>query len=62
MKREILGRGSNTNYNCPNNRLKGFAAARSMFPMFVRVQPCPVRIALQLTPMQGQSQHPRQAA
>lgn len=62
MEREILGRGSNTNYNYPNNLLKGFAAAKSMFPLFAQVQPCLVRAALQLTPMQGQSWHPRQAA
>lgn len=62
MKREILGRGSNTNYNYPNNLLNGFAAANSVFPMFVQVQLCLVRTAVQLTPMQGQSRHPRQAA
>lgn len=62
MKSEILGRASSTNYNHPNNLLKGFAAAKPMFPVVVQVQPSPVRTALQLTLMLGQSQHLRQAA
>lgn len=62
MKSKILGRGSSINYNHPNNLLKGFAAAKSMFPMMVQVQPSPVRAALQVTLMLGQLQHPRQAA
>lgn len=62
MKSETLGRGSGSNYNHTNNLLKGFAAAKSMFPMVVQVQPSPVRTALQLTLMLGQSQHLRQAA
>lgn len=61
-KQHEKGRGSNTNYNYPNNLLKSFAAAKLMFPVFVRVQPCLVRTALQLSPTQGQPQHPRQAA
>lgn len=62
MKSEILGRGSSTNYSHPNNLLKGFAAAKSMFTVVLQVQPCPVRTILQLTLMPGKSQHPRQAA
>lgn len=62
MKSEILGRGSGTNYNHTNNLLKGFAAAKLMFPMVVQVQPNPVRTALQLILMLGPSQHLRQAA
>lgn len=62
IESEILGRASSTNYNHSNNLLKGFAAAKSMFPMMAQVQPSPVRTAVQLSLMLGQSQHPRQAA
>lgn len=62
MKSAILGRGSGTNYNHTNNLLKGFAAAKLMFSRVVQVQPNPVRTALQLALMLGQSQHLRQAA
>lgn len=62
MKSEILGRGSGINYNHPNNLLKGFVAAKSIFPVMVQVQSSPVRAALLLTLMLGQPQHPRQAA
>lgn len=61
MKSEILGRGSSTNYNHPNNLLKGFAAAKPMFTVVVQVQPCPVRTILHLSLMPGKCQHPRQA-
>lgn len=38
MKREIVGRDSNTNYSYLNSVLKGFTAAKLIFPMFVQVQ------------------------
>lgn len=44
------GRGSNGNRNYPNIPLRGFAAAKSTFPVSVQGQPCPVGTALQRLP------------
>lgn len=62
MKSETMGRNFGTNYNHTNHLLRGFTAAKSMFPVVVQVQPSPVRTVLQLILMLGQSQHLRQAA